>query len=182
MPHKPRHRLAAGPCAAALLACVLGALVATGCAESKLRLLSSEGEFNEEVLKAEQPVVVYFFKGGCAACMFLDGTINQISDEYASRAKFVRFEMMQAWSDKPTCQAIWKRYRVVTYPTVVLIVGGRERKRWVTDYNGDRYRKVLDDILAPAGPPPAPVPAPVPTTKPAPLPATQPPEAKPSAK
>jgi thioredoxin 1 len=168
-------RPAARSCVVALVACILGALAATGCAPSKLRILTSEGEFNDEVLKAGQPVVVYFSKGGCAACMFLDGTMNQVSDEYAGRVKFVRFELMQFWSDKPTCQALWKKYRVATYPTVVLIVGGKERKRWVTDYNADHYRKVLDEVSAP----PAPASPPAPAAPPAPKPAPKPPDEKP---
>jgi thiol-disulfide isomerase/thioredoxin len=187
------RRPAALSCVIVLIACVLGALAATGCAQSKLRLLVSEGEFNDEVLKADQPVVVYFSKGGCAACMFLDGTMNQVSDEYAGRIKFFRFELMPFWSDKPTCQALWKRYRVATYPTVVLIVGGKERKRWVTDYNADRYRKVLDEVSAPSAPasPPAPKPAPkppdatsapsAPASPPAPKLAPKPPDDKPPA-
>ena len=130
---------------AALAACAALVLVVGGCGPSRLRPIASEWEFNQQVLKADRPVVVYFTKGGCAWCMFLDSCMDQLYEEYSDRVTFTRFELMSFWS-KITCEPIWKRYRIARFPTVVLFVNGKEKYRWVTNYSSDAYRPVLDEV------------------------------------
>ena len=134
----------------ALVACALVAVAAGGCGASKLGLLKHEVEFNEQVLRADRPVVVEFYKPGCAGCLFSDPMLDQLVDEYGDRVIFVRFELANFWGQIAS-ESIWKKYRVAFFPTVLLFVGGREKHRWVVDYNGGAYRKVLDEV---AGPPP----------------------------
>jgi len=135
---------------AALAACAALVLVVGGCGPGKLRPIASEWEFNQQVLKSDRPVVVYFSKQGCAWCMFLDSCMDQLYEEYSDRVTFTRFELMSFWS-KITCEPIWKRYRIARFPTVVLFVNSKEKYRWVTEYGGDAYRPVLNEV---AGPPP----------------------------
>jgi hypothetical protein len=110
--------------------------------------------------------------------MWLDGNMDQLCDEYTGRVKFVKFELMKFWFEC-SCPTLAKRYRIGLYPTVLLIVNGKEKKRWVAEYNGDKYRMVLNEVApapgaAPAAPPDA-------TTSPAPSATTQDsPPAKPS--
>jgi len=130
---------------AALAACAALVLVVGGCGPGKLRPIASEWEFNQQVLKSDRPVVVYFSKQGCAWCMFLDSCMDQLYEEYSDRVTFTRFELMSFWS-KITCEPIWKRYRIARFPTVVLFVNGKEKYRWVTNYSGDAYRPVLDEV------------------------------------
>jgi len=135
---------------ALLVACAIGIFAAAGCGSSRLAIIRDEVTFNEQVLKADRPVVVEFSKGGCLWCMFVESTMDQLAGEYQGRVRFARFEMVDGWG-KIASETLWKRYRIGLYPTVILFVGGRERKRWVVDYNADNYRKVLDET---AGPPP----------------------------
>ena len=136
---------------AAWAACAALVLVAGGCGPSKLRPIASEWEFNQQVLKADRPVVVYFTKGGCAWCMFLDSSMDQLCEEYRDRVTFLRFELMSFWS-KITCEPIWKGYRIAKFPTVVLFVNGKEKYRWVTNYSSEAYRPVLDEVAAAPAP------------------------------
>jgi hypothetical protein len=50
---------------------------------------------------------------------------------------------------------------------VLLFVNGKEKKRWVLNYSGDAYRKVLDEVVGapPPGTVPPESPAPPDTTK-----------------
>jgi len=149
-----RQTWLAGRCVlprAALAACAALVLVVGGCGPSKLRPIASEWEFNQQVLKSDRPVVVYFSKQGCAWCMFLDSCMDQLCEEYRDRVTFTRFELMSFWS-KITCEPIWKRYRIARFPTVVLFVNGKEKYRWVTNYSGDAYRPVLDEVAGPPAP------------------------------
>jgi len=135
----------------AAIACALAALAAGGCGASKLGLIRHEVEFEEQVLQADRPVVVEFYKPGCAGCFFSDPLLDQLFDEYQDRVVFVKFELANVWG-QITCAPIWKKYRVALFPTVVLFVGGREKHRWVIEYNGGDYRKVLDEVAGPPAP------------------------------
>jgi thioredoxin 1 len=140
-----------GPRRAALVACALGIFVAAGCGSSRLAIIRDEVTFSEQVLKADRPVVVEFSKGGCLWCLFLDSSMDQLAGEYQDRVRFARFELVDAWG-KIASETLWKRYRIGLYPTVILFVDGRARKRWVVDYNADNYRKVLDEATGPPTP------------------------------
>jgi len=132
----------------ALVACAVLALAAGGCGGSRLRPIASEGEFTEYVLKADRPVLVEFYKGGCVSCLFIDPCMDQLAGEYPDRVIFAKFELESFWM-KITCPPIWKRYRIALFPTVILFVNGQERKRWVVDYSGDSYRQVLNEVARP---------------------------------
>lgn len=174
----PAHRAGRRPgaTAAGLLAGVILALAAAGCGPSRLRIIANEYAFEEQVLKADRPVVLEFGKGGCVWCMFMDSRMEPLIDEYQDRVIFARFELINTWH-KVLSKTLWKRYRIGLFPTVVLFVGGREKKRWVVDYNPDNYRKVLNEVVAPpapktapaskAAPPAAPKTPPAPTAPPA---------------
>jgi thioredoxin 1 len=131
-----------------LVALAAMVLAAGGCGPSKFKQLTTQSEFDEQVLKADKPVLVDFFKGGCASCLFLDPCMDQLSEEYKDRVTFFKFEGMRFWLEIP-CFEIIKRYRIGLYPTAILFVDGKEKKRWVINYSGDAYRSVLDEVLSP---------------------------------
>jgi len=149
---RPYARRVRRPAAQYLISCavILVALAAGGCGSSKFRPIESEQEFTRQVLDAKRPALVYFTKDGCAACMFLNPCMDQLYDEYEDRVDFAEFSLMTFWS-QVKCDRVWKRYRIAYFPTVVLFVNGKEKNRWVGEYGGGAYRKVLDEV---AGPPP----------------------------
>jgi thiol-disulfide isomerase/thioredoxin len=89
---------------------------------------------------------VEFYKGGCVACLFIDPCMDQLADEYQDRVIFTKFELETFWH-QITCPALWKRYRIGLFPTVLLFVGGKEKKRWAVNYGTDAYRTVLDEVV-----------------------------------
>jgi thioredoxin 1 len=143
------HPARRAPCqAAGLIACAILVLAAGGCGPTKFRAIATEEEFEEQVLKADKPVLVDFFKGGCASCMVLDPLLDQLSEEYKDRVIFAKFEGMRFWLQIPCWSIVW-RYHIALYPTVVLFVNGKEKKRWIANYFGHSYRAALDQV-APA--------------------------------
>ena len=134
------------PQRAALVACAIGIFAAAGCGSSRLAIIRDEATFNEQVLKADRPVVVEFSKGGCLWCLFVDSSMDPLVGEYQGRVRFARFELVDVWG-KIASETLWKRYRIGLYPTVLLFVNGKEKKRWVINYSGDAYRKVLEEVV-----------------------------------
>jgi len=131
---------------ASLIAGAILAFLAGGCGGANLIHVKDEADFQQQVIEAKQPVVVDFYKGGCPTCWLLDPTLDQLADEYRGRVTFARFELMMPYF-MITSDALQKKYHIGLFPTVVLIVGGEEKKRWPMNYMIDDYRKVLNELV-----------------------------------
>lgn len=119
-----------------------------GCAGEKLKSIKGMEQFQREVLESPQPVLLAFYKGGCATCVPLDPVLEKLDEEYKGRAVVAKCMLMTLFFYN-TCPELRERYDISFYPTVLLFVDGEEKKRWIIHYNIDNYRKQLDHWLAP---------------------------------
>ena len=114
--------------------------------------LTGAEEFRDLIAQADRPVMMVFNKTGCPTCVLLKPRLRRLADEYRDRVLFARYKHASAWM-KVTSWRILKEFRVYFVPTVILFVGGQERKRWVLHYGIDSYRRALDEALGlPASP------------------------------
>lgn len=62
----------------------------------------TDAEFETEVLKAEGPVVVDFFATWCPPCQRLLPILDQLSEEYSGKVKFVKLntDEQKQWAGK----------------------------------------------------------------------------------
>jgi thioredoxin 1 len=128
------------------------ALAAGGCGGSRTQHLKETGaDFQQQVLKADKPVLVDFYKEGCAACGALDPILDQLADEYRGRVTVAAFRIYTFFLEV-TCPPIKEQYDISFTPTVVLFVNGQEKHRWIVDYNADAYRKVLNEVAGASAP------------------------------
>ena len=130
------------------LACAVLALVAAGCAGDKVTRIADEAAFQKIVIDANQPVLVDFYKGGCATCIPLDGVMDQLVDEYKGRAIIAKFQTMTLLFGIPSRQ-LKEKYDIVFFPTAILFVNGQEKRRWIIRYGITGYRKELDQLVPP---------------------------------
>ena len=139
----PKHFSAAALVAGAILTLLL----AGGCATTNLMPIADEADFQRQVLEADKPVMVDFYKeGGCPTCKLLEPIMDQLADEYRGRVIFAKFAVMTPFF-QTTSEAIKQRYDITYIPTAVLFVRGREVKRWALYYMFDDYRKTLDAVV-----------------------------------
>ena len=134
--------------AAALLGGTVLAFLAGGCCP-KVVHLDSTGDFQKVVLEANKPVLVHFWKGGCALCGMLAPIVDKLADEYEGRAVVAGY-MLMTLVFTSTNEELRDKYDVVVYPTAILFVNGEEKKRWTVNYDVKSYRAVLDKYCAPA--------------------------------
>jgi len=133
--------------ATAMVACGVLTVLAGGCASTNLVPIADEADFQQQVIEADKPVVVDFYKeGGCPPCKLLEPILNQLADEYRGRVIFAKFAVMTPFF-QTTSEAIKQRYEITIIPTAVLFVHGKEVKRWPFYFMFDDYRKTLDGIV-----------------------------------
>lgn len=94
--------------------------------------------FEAEVLKADQPVLVDFFATWCGPCQMVGPIVEQLSEEVPN-VKFVKVDV-----DENT--DIARQYRVISVPTFVLIRDGQAVKTEV----GALPKSALQKMLAQA--------------------------------
>lgn len=118
-----------------------------GCSKN-LRHLQNVDEFEEQVLLADKPVLVEFYKGGCPTCLGLEAGLNKLSKEYEGRVEFARFELMPPIF-VVTSQELKDNYDVSFFPTVLLFDHAEVQGRWVMEYGLNSYRQALNQVALP---------------------------------
>ena len=75
-------------------------------------------EFNNEVLKADKPVLVDFWADWCGPCKMLSPVIDEIAKEYEGKAKICKVNV----DDE---MGLAQQYRVMSVPTVLVFKNGQ---------------------------------------------------------
>lgn len=79
-------------------------------------LVISDEQFETEVLKAEQPVLAYFWAAWCGPCKLVAPAVEWVASEYSDRLKVVKMEI------DPNPIAV-KQYKVEGVPALRLFKG-----------------------------------------------------------
>lgn len=78
----------------------------------------SDGDFDEQVLKSEIPVVVDFWAEWCMPCKFVAPVLEEVSEEYSGKVKVGKV-------DVDANQSTAARYMIRSIPTVLFFKDGK---------------------------------------------------------
>lgn len=100
----------------------------------------TDQNFEQEVVKAPQPVLVDFWAEWCAPCRNIAPTVETIANEYAGRVKVGKLNVDDNLS-------VASRYNIRSIPTLLLFKAGEVQEQVVGATSKDAISKLLDKHL-----------------------------------
>jgi len=100
----------------------------------------TDQNFEQEVLKSGQPVLVDFWATWCAPCRMMSPAVEAVADEYVGRAKVGKVNVDENLS-------VATRYNIRSIPTLLLFKGGQIQEQVVGATSKDVISKLLDKHL-----------------------------------
>lgn len=101
----------------------------------------TDQNFDQEVLKSDQPVIIDFWAAWCGPCKALAPVVDEIAKQYQGKVKVGKMDV-----DKN--QATPMRYGVRGIPTLLVFKGGQVRDQIVGFVPKETIQKALDKSLA----------------------------------
>jgi thioredoxin 1 len=100
----------------------------------------SDQNFEEDVLKSSQPVLVDFWATWCGPCRMMAPTVDAIAAEYAGRAKVGKLNVDENLT-------VASRYGIRSIPTLLLFKAGQIQEQVVGTAPKDAINRLLDKYL-----------------------------------
>lgn len=100
----------------------------------------NDKNFNEEVLKAELPVLVDFFAPWCGPCKAVAPVLEDIAREYSGKIKVVKVDVDEAGASASS-------YSVMSVPTLMIFSKGKVISHSVGALSKYELKNKLREVL-----------------------------------
>ena len=101
----------------------------------------TDQNFENEVLKSDQPVLVDFWAEWCMPCRMLTPTIEKLAKDYAGRVKVGKL-------DTDANRDVAMKYSISAIPTVILFKNGQVAQKFVGLRQERDFKEALDSAKA----------------------------------
>lgn len=100
----------------------------------------NDKNFEEEVVKSSLPVLVDFFAQWCGPCKLAEPVIEELANGYQGKASFGKVNVDES-------AAVASKYGVMSIPTVIMFVGGKEVDRQVGFGGKEAYEAMIKKTI-----------------------------------
>ncbi len=101
----------------------------------------TDGNFQEEVMKSDVPVLVDFYAPWCGPCRMVAPAIEKLAEEYGDRFKFCKINV----DDSPRTAG---EYRIMSIPYLAFFKGGEKVDEIVGAVGESVLKPKVDALLA----------------------------------
>jgi thioredoxin 1 len=101
----------------------------------------TDSNFDQAVLKSEQPVLVDFWAAWCGPCRALAPIVDELAQSYSGKVKVGKMDV-----DRNT--ATPQRYGIRGIPTLLVFKGGQVREQIVGYVPKETIEKAIDKHIA----------------------------------
>ena len=101
----------------------------------------TDSNFESEVLKSNQPVLVDFWAEWCQPCRMLAPTIDALANEYTGKAKIGKL-------DTDSNRDVAFKFGIAAIPTVILFKDGQVKKKFVGLTSKEQFKTALDELVS----------------------------------
>ena len=101
----------------------------------------TDANFDQDVLKAETPVLVDFWAAWCGPCRAIAPIVDELAGEYAGKVKIGKMDV-----DRNNATPM--RYKVTGIPTLLVFKGGRVVEQLVGYKPKEAIQQALDKHLS----------------------------------
>jgi thioredoxin 1 len=108
-------------------------------ATSKNIVEFTDTNFEAEVLKSEQPVLVDFWAEWCMPCRMLAPTIDKIAEAYVGKVKVGKV-------DTDSNREVAMKYQISAIPTVILFKNGQVAQKFVGLKQEKEFKEAIDSL------------------------------------
>ncbi len=98
------------------------------------------GNFEDEVLKSDLPVLVDFWAEWCTPCKMISPLVDQLAVDFAGRVKVAKLNV-------DTEGELAGQYGIVSIPTLMVFKAGEVVKQKVGAVPKHELEKLLQDVL-----------------------------------
>jgi len=102
-------------------------------------MMFTDDNFDEEVLKAEVPVLVDFFAEWCGPCKMLGPIVEELAGEYEGKVKIGK-------CDIDASPKIAEKYGVQSIPTLIFFKGGEAVDKLMGFQSKEALKAKLDAL------------------------------------
>ncbi len=101
----------------------------------------TDEDFDQEVLKADLPVLVDFWAEWCAPCKTIGPMLEELAEEYDGRVKFVKLDTEENFD-------IPGRYGIRGLPTLLVFKGGQKVDQILGARPKAEMKRLLEKVIA----------------------------------
>ena len=99
----------------------------------------TDTNFESEVLKSDQPVLVDFWAEWCMPCRMLAPTIDKIAESYVGKVKVGKL-------DTASNREVAMKYQISAIPTVILFKDGQVAQKFVGLKQEKEFQEAIDSL------------------------------------
>ena len=101
----------------------------------------TDQNFEDEVIKNEQPVLVDFWAPWCAPCRIVSPIIEELAKEYEGKLKVGKVNVDENQNSA-------SRFGIMSIPSILIFKNGQPVKTMIGAQSKENFKKGIDEILA----------------------------------